>query len=92
MVLYALFTCDFSSCVVPISVFDGHSLHLARAGPFPARVLFASVSKRSLTCHCVLDDSGRWGRGGLFTALETRSDQPRKVYEMAGRMKGKIKT
>ncbi|KAL6044241.1 hypothetical protein STEG23_019921, partial [Scotinomys teguina] len=36
--------------------------------------------------HCV-DDSGRWGRGGLFTALETRSAEPRKVYELAGKMK-----
>ncbi|PKU36494.1 chromodomain-helicase-dna-binding protein 1-like [Limosa lapponica baueri] len=34
-----------------------------------------------------MDDSGRWGRGGLFTALEARSDQPRKIYEMAGKMK-----
>uniref|UniRef100_A0A8C3CAQ2 Chromodomain-helicase-DNA-binding protein 1-like n=1 Tax=Cairina moschata TaxID=8855 RepID=A0A8C3CAQ2_CAIMO len=40
----------------------------------------------AIIVHC-LDDSGRWGRGGLFTALETRSDQPRKVYEMAGKMK-----
>nr|XP_014595389.2 chromodomain-helicase-DNA-binding protein 1-like isoform X2 [Equus caballus] len=37
--------------------------------------------------HCV-DDSGRWGRGGLFTALETRSAEPRKIYELAGKMKG----
>ncbi|XP_052585970.1 chromodomain-helicase-DNA-binding protein 1-like isoform X2 [Peromyscus californicus insignis] len=36
--------------------------------------------------HCV-DDSGRWGRGGLFTALEARSAEPRKVYELAGKMK-----
>ncbi|XP_068615739.1 chromodomain-helicase-DNA-binding protein 1-like [Brachionichthys hirsutus] len=36
--------------------------------------------------HCV-DDSGRWGRGGLFSALEGRSDEPRKQYEMAGKMK-----
>ncbi|XP_047580547.1 chromodomain-helicase-DNA-binding protein 1-like isoform X1 [Lutra lutra] len=36
--------------------------------------------------HCI-DDSGRWGRGGLFTALETRSDEPRKIYELAGKMK-----
>ncbi|XP_022614806.1 chromodomain-helicase-DNA-binding protein 1-like isoform X2 [Seriola dumerili] len=36
--------------------------------------------------HCV-DDSGRWGRGGLFTALEVRSDEPRKKYELAGKMK-----
>lgn len=35
------------------------------------------------------DDSGRWGRGGLFTALETRSAEPRKRYELAGKMKGK---
>ncbi|KAF3813313.1 hypothetical protein GH733_018464 [Mirounga leonina] len=38
--------------------------------------------------HCI-DDSGRWGRGGLFTALETRSAEPRKIYELAGKMKGK---
>ncbi|XP_032704007.1 chromodomain-helicase-DNA-binding protein 1-like isoform X1 [Lontra canadensis] len=36
--------------------------------------------------HCI-DDSGRWGRGGLFTALETRSGEPRKIYELAGKMK-----
>ncbi|XP_003793845.1 chromodomain-helicase-DNA-binding protein 1-like [Otolemur garnettii] len=36
--------------------------------------------------HCV-DDSGHWGRGGLFTALEIRSDEPRKIYELAGKMK-----
>lgn len=35
------------------------------------------------------DDSGRWGRGGLFTALEARSAEPRKVYELAGKMRGK---
>ena len=35
------------------------------------------------------DDSGHWGRGGLFTALETRSAEPRKIYELAGKMKGK---
>ncbi|XP_039697298.1 chromodomain-helicase-DNA-binding protein 1-like isoform X3 [Pteropus medius] len=36
--------------------------------------------------HCV-DDSGCWGRGGLFTALEKRSAEPRKIYELAGKMK-----
>uniref|UniRef100_A0A8D0YBK0 Chromodomain-helicase-DNA-binding protein 1-like n=1 Tax=Sus scrofa TaxID=9823 RepID=A0A8D0YBK0_PIG len=36
--------------------------------------------------HCV-DDSGHWGRGGLFTALEARSAEPRKIYELAGKMK-----
>ncbi|CAN9500249.1 unnamed protein product [Ophioblennius macclurei] len=40
----------------------------------------------AIIVHCV-DDSGRWGRGGLFTALEVRSDEPRKRYELAGRMK-----
>uniref|UniRef100_A0A6Q2WZ96 Chromodomain helicase DNA binding protein 1-like n=1 Tax=Esox lucius TaxID=8010 RepID=A0A6Q2WZ96_ESOLU len=40
----------------------------------------------AIIVHCV-DDSGRWGTGGLFTALENRSDQPRKQYELAGKMK-----
>ncbi|XP_041696684.1 chromodomain-helicase-DNA-binding protein 1-like isoform X1 [Coregonus clupeaformis] len=40
----------------------------------------------AIIVHCV-DDSGRWGRGGLFTALENRSDEPRKQYELAGKMK-----
>uniref|UniRef100_A0A8C7YL64 Chromodomain helicase DNA binding protein 1-like n=1 Tax=Oryzias sinensis TaxID=183150 RepID=A0A8C7YL64_9TELE len=40
----------------------------------------------AIIIHCV-DDSGRWGRGGLFTALEVRSDEPRKRYELAGKMK-----
>ncbi|KAM8875573.1 chromodomain-helicase-DNA-binding protein 1-like isoform 2-T2 [Spinachia spinachia] len=40
----------------------------------------------AIIVHCV-DDSGRWGRGGLFTALEARSDEPRKKYESAGEMK-----
>ncbi|XP_056316116.1 chromodomain-helicase-DNA-binding protein 1-like [Danio aesculapii] len=40
----------------------------------------------AIIVHCV-DDSGHWGRGGLFTALELRSDEPRKQYELAGDMK-----
>ncbi|XP_041648229.1 chromodomain-helicase-DNA-binding protein 1-like isoform X2 [Cheilinus undulatus] len=40
----------------------------------------------AIIVHCV-DDSGRWGRGGLFTALEVRSDEPKKQYEIAGKMK-----
>ncbi|KAJ7993577.1 hypothetical protein DPEC_G00273840 [Dallia pectoralis] len=40
----------------------------------------------AIIVHCV-DDSGRWGTGGLFTALEIRSDEPRKQYELAGKMK-----
>ncbi|XP_069053586.1 chromodomain-helicase-DNA-binding protein 1-like isoform X1 [Lepisosteus oculatus] len=40
----------------------------------------------AIIVHCV-DDSGHWGRGGLFTALEVRSDEPRRKYELAGKMK-----
>ncbi|XP_056606446.1 chromodomain-helicase-DNA-binding protein 1-like [Triplophysa dalaica] len=40
----------------------------------------------AIIVHCV-DDSGHWGRGGLFTALELRSDEPCKQYELAGDMK-----
>ena len=36
----------------------------------------------------LLDDSGRWGQGGLFSALSRRSSQPETQYELAGRMKG----
>ncbi|XP_061081834.1 chromodomain-helicase-DNA-binding protein 1-like [Conger conger] len=39
----------------------------------------------AIIVHCV-DDSGRWGRGGLFTALEVRTDEARKQYELAGKM------
>ncbi|XP_073707948.1 chromodomain-helicase-DNA-binding protein 1-like [Garra rufa] len=39
----------------------------------------------AIIVHCV-DDSGHWGRGGLFTALELRSDEPKKHYELAGDM------
>ena len=39
-----------------------------------------------------LDDSGRWGTGGVFTALSNRSSRPKEQYEFAGRMKGKLNT
>uniref|UniRef100_A0A4W4EFK3 Chromodomain-helicase-DNA-binding protein 1-like n=1 Tax=Electrophorus electricus TaxID=8005 RepID=A0A4W4EFK3_ELEEL len=39
----------------------------------------------AIIIHCV-DDSGRWGRGGLFTALEVRTDEAKKQYELAGAM------
>ena len=35
----------------------------------------------------LLDDSGRWGKGGLFDALSARSTQPQMCYEQAGKMK-----
>lgn len=45
-----------------------------------------AAKEDAVIVHCV-DDSGRWGRGGLFTALEVRSDEPKKQYELAGKMK-----
>ncbi|KAJ8409865.1 hypothetical protein AAFF_G00209060 [Aldrovandia affinis] len=44
-----------------------------------------AAQEDTIIVHCV-DDSGRWGRGGLFTALEVRTDQVRKQYELAGKM------
>ena len=41
--------------------------------------------RNAIIVHCV-DDSGKWGRGGVFTALSNRSNQPVSVYELAGRM------
>ncbi len=35
---------------------------------------------------CV-DDSGRWGRGGLFSAISARSTVPQTAYEEAGHMR-----
>uniref|UniRef100_UPI00398E5C1D chromodomain-helicase-DNA-binding protein 1-like isoform X1 n=2 Tax=Pristiophorus japonicus TaxID=55135 RepID=UPI00398E5C1D len=46
----------------------------------------AADKEDALIVHCV-DDSGRWGKGGLFSALEARSDEPRKQYGRAGKMK-----
>ncbi|XP_067849244.1 chromodomain-helicase-DNA-binding protein 1-like [Heptranchias perlo] len=46
----------------------------------------AADKEDAIIVHCV-DDSGRWGKGGLFTALEARSDEPRKQYGRAGKMK-----
>uniref|UniRef100_A0A8C6WRJ6 Chromodomain helicase DNA binding protein 1-like n=1 Tax=Neogobius melanostomus TaxID=47308 RepID=A0A8C6WRJ6_9GOBI len=45
-----------------------------------------AAKEDAIIVHCV-DDSGRWGRGGLFTVLEVRSDEPKKQYELAGKMK-----
>ncbi|KAH9518690.1 Chromodomain-helicase-DNA-binding protein 1-like [Bulinus truncatus] len=33
------------------------------------------------------DDSGKWGKGGLFSAMSARSKQPQAQYELAGEMK-----
>ncbi|XP_027059374.1 chromodomain-helicase-DNA-binding protein 1-like isoform X2 [Pocillopora damicornis] len=40
----------------------------------------------AIIIHCV-DDSGRWGQGGLFSALSRRSTRPETQYELANRMK-----
>lgn len=34
-----------------------------------------------------VDTSGRWGKGGLFSAISSRSQQPQAYYEDAGRMR-----
>ena len=34
-----------------------------------------------------VDNSGRWGRGGVFSALSARSPCPEQQYEMAHQMK-----
>ncbi|XP_035250471.1 chromodomain-helicase-DNA-binding protein 1-like isoform X1 [Anguilla anguilla] len=44
-----------------------------------------AAQEDAIIVHCV-DDSGRWGRGGLFTALEVRTDEARRQYELAGKM------
>ncbi len=58
-------------------------------GPFYNNLCFLLIW-HDVLCMCVycVDDSGHWGRGGLFTALELRSDQPKKQYELAGDMEG----
>ncbi|XP_019858843.1 PREDICTED: chromodomain-helicase-DNA-binding protein 1-like [Amphimedon queenslandica] len=40
----------------------------------------------AIIVHCV-DDSGRWGRGGLFSAISTRSMQPETYYKKASKMR-----
>nr|XP_006819816.1 PREDICTED: chromodomain-helicase-DNA-binding protein 1-like [Saccoglossus kowalevskii] len=39
----------------------------------------------AIIVHCV-DDSGRWGTGGLFSAISARSPQPEEHYQLAGKM------
>lgn len=34
----------------------------------------------------VVDNSGRWGRGGVFSALSARSPRPEQQYELAHQM------
>lgn len=38
--------------------------------------------------HFFVDDSGSWGKGGVFTAISKRSEVPEKQYELAGNLLG----
>ncbi|KAL3857047.1 hypothetical protein ACJMK2_011746, partial [Sinanodonta woodiana] len=40
----------------------------------------------NIIVHCA-DDSGKWGRGGIFTAITARSELPQQKYDLAGWMK-----
>jgi len=40
----------------------------------------------AIVVHCV-DDSGIWGSGGLFTAIDNHSKQPQEHYELSAKMK-----
>ena len=44
------------------------------------------VKPKAIVVQCV-DDSGQWGRGGVFTALTNRTSKPEAYYEFAGDMK-----
>lgn len=44
-----------------------------------------SGSAVNLIIHCA-DDSGGWGKGGLFTAISKRSEVPEKQYDLAGKL------
>ena len=37
-----------------------------------------------------IDNSGRWGKGGVFSAISARSPQPEIQYTLAGKMKGTV--
>ncbi|CAN0329422.1 unnamed protein product [Lampetra fluviatilis] len=45
----------------------------------------APAGRNAIVVHCV-DNSGRWGHGGLFSALDKRSTQPKRCYARAGKM------
>lgn len=52
-------------------------------------VFFVLLTKYFKIFKFKIDDSGSWGKGGLFSALSAVSAQPETEYELAGRMKGK---
>lgn len=65
-----------------------HCVGMNRGFISPVLVAQSQVHRCDFGCVVFVDDSGWWGNGGLFTALEIRSDEPRKQYELAGKMKG----
>ena len=50
-------------------------------------ILLTFIQSAILHYYCATDDSGRWGKGGLFDALSARSTQPQLCYELAGKMR-----
>lgn len=45
------------------------------------------ICQRKRAVHTT-DDSGRWGKGGVFSAISARSLLPEQHYRLAGKMKG----
>lgn len=45
----------------------------------------SSNSQHCIIVHCA-DDSGYWGTGGVFSALTSKSNQPKEQYELAEEM------
>lgn len=45
-----------------------------------------TCGSNAIIIHCV-DDSGRWGQGGLFSALSRRTPRAEAHYELASRLK-----
>ena len=50
--------------------------------------IVVSGTRESCVKYLPTDDSGRWGKGGLFSAISGRSPQPQAQYELAGKMRG----
>lgn len=44
------------------------------------------VKSKAIIVQCV-DDSGQWGRGGVFTALTNKTSKPEAYYELSGDMR-----
>ena len=68
----------------------GLSIHLCPSIPVVVALLLQMMERVSqlLQHHFAptVDNSGRWGRGGVFSALSARSPRPEQQYEMAHEM------